>query len=81
MKKLMVAHGRTTHPIDAKCEFCDKIQRKFEQEFKIPLERMLQKEKAKAVRDFAKKLRKELVKNTCGGAEFILDKLLKEQKK
>ena len=33
-KRVFVSHGMVTHPIEAKCKFCEKVQKEFEQDLK-----------------------------------------------
>jgi len=32
--KLFVSHGRVTHPLGAKCKFCERVEREFDRDLK-----------------------------------------------
>lgn len=34
MSEVFVSHGRVTHPLGAKCRFCEKVQKEYEKALK-----------------------------------------------
>jgi len=84
-KKVFISHGMVTHPIGAKCKFCDKVQKEFEQDLKSgKVAKMLKKYKPKNFYDLPDYKRKIIMETAYNEAlekqEELVDKYEKINK-
>jgi len=77
--KVFVSHGMVTHLIEAKCKFCEKVQKEFEQDLKSgKVAKILKKNKPKNFYDLPDEERKKIMKEAFEEAEKEQRKLVEK---